>query len=176
MLIDKLPFHVILNGLFLFFGVYVVLVQSPHAMRYFNLGLLLLGGCGYLVTLYIWRFVLDYEIQRRWCRASVPLAYAMLAVTFAASFGFETVGKGFVRGWLAFLLTVVGVGLISAAATVRPGLGRWLSSSIGGFSTAGGVILAQIGGGHWFTFMVFCPFIAAVCALLGVVAWRDGSE
>lgn len=175
MLVDKMPFHVVLNGVFLLLGTYVVLVQFPHAMRWFNVGFLSLGGCFFVVALSAWRVAETYDTQRRWCRSLVPLIYGVLAVVFASSFGFEVAGQGFVRGWAAILLVLLGLALLATASTVKPGLARWLNASIGGLSAAGGMIIAQAGGGHWFVFMVFCPLIALACVLLGVVAWRDGS-
>jgi hypothetical protein len=174
-LIDKLPFHVFLNGIFLLLGTYVVFVQAPHAMRWFNVALLLFGCCCFVITVSVWLVVKTYDTQRRWCRSFVPLTYAALAVIFGSSFGFEVAGEGFVRGWGPILLVIVGLSLLAAASTVKPKLGRWLSSSIGGLSAAGGMMLSQSGGGHWFVFLLFCPLTAGACALLGVVAWRDGS-
>jgi len=174
-LIEKMPFHVLLNGVFLLLGIYVVLVEMPHAMWLFNVGLLLLDGSCLLIALLAWQVAKVYDAQRRWCRSFVPLTYAALAVLYASSFGVAAAGNGFLRGWGAFLLAVAGLGLLGVAFTVKPKLGRWLSSSVGGLSTAGGMMLAQAGGGHWFVLMVFCPLAAAACALLGVVAWRDGA-
>lgn len=174
MLIEKMPFHVLLHAVFLLAGTYVALVQAPHAMRWFNVGLLSFGGCCFVVTLCAWRIASEYDTQRRWCRAFVPLTYAVLAFIFAASFGFEARGQGFVRGWGAILLVVFGLCVLAVASQVKPRFARWLSSSIGGLSAGGGMILARTEGGHWFVFMVFCPLIAATCVLLGVVAWREG--
>lgn len=174
MLVEKMPAHVFLIGLFALLGWLGVTVNLPHFMRVMNSVLLGLSALGLLVILAAWRIPRSYEMQRRWCRILVPLPYAALAIVFGSSFALATIGQGWLRSWGFFLLFVLGVGLYCVGQVVKAGLARRLCSSLGAASVVGGLWLGRVSGDQIFIYLVFCPMIASVCVLLGVLAWRDG--
>lgn len=169
-----MPAHVFLIGLFVLLGWLGVTVDLPHFLRLVNSVLLGLSALGFLVMLGAWRIPRTYEMQRRWCRVLVPLLYAALAIVFGSSFALATIGQGWLQAWGFFLSFVLGVGVYCVGHVVKPGLGRKLCSSLGITCMVGGMWLGRAAGAQIFIFLVFCPMIASVCALLGVLAWREG--
>lgn len=80
MLVEKMPAHVFLIGLFVLLGWLGVTVDLPHFMRLVNSVLLGLSALGFLVLLGAWRIPRTYEMQRRGCRvASVCALLGVLA-------------------------------------------------------------------------------------------------
>lgn len=171
-LIEKMPYHIVLVAGFLLFAAYTVVTRSIQ-LPWFDRSFLAFGTMVFAELLIGWRYAGSYEKKLNWCKWNLSLLYAVFGVFYGGTFVMACIERGWHNGIASIGLLSVGMAVMMFALTSKPGVTKRVNGAIGAFSVFVGILISRTGNGDSFVVFVFAPFIAATSALLGLVVWRD---